>query len=91
MGNCSFNDNLNDKKDKEVESINKYDYVVNRANFTFQYAIGKGGFGRVWKVEQKNSKKILAMKEMSKVKIYEKNSINCIINERKLLVHLRHS
>ena len=30
------------------------------------------------------------MKEMSKVKIYEKNSINSIINERKLLAHLRH-
>lgn len=31
------------------------------------------------------------MKEMSKVKISEKNSIDCIINERKLLAHLRHS
>ena len=30
------------------------------------------------------------MKEMSKVKIYEKNSVNSIINERKLLAHLRH-
>lgn len=31
-----------------------------------------------------------AMKEMSKVKIYEKNSVQSIINERKLLAHLRH-
>jgi serum/glucocorticoid-regulated kinase 2 len=35
-------------------------------------------------------KELLAMKEMSKVKIYEKNSVNSIINERKLLAHLRH-
>lgn len=30
------------------------------------------------------------MKEMSKVKIYEKNSIETIITERKLLAYLRH-
>ncbi len=30
------------------------------------------------------------MKEMSKVKIYEKNSVSSIANERKLLAHLRH-
>lgn len=30
------------------------------------------------------------MKEISKVKVYEKNSVDSIINERKLLVNLRH-
>lgn len=30
--------------------------------------IGKGGFGRVWKVEMKKTRKLLAMKEMSKAK-----------------------
>lgn len=30
------------------------------------------------------------MKEMSKVKIYEKNSIDTIITERRLLAHLRY-
>jgi serum/glucocorticoid-regulated kinase 2 len=30
------------------------------------------------------------MKEMSKVKVYEKNSVQSINNERKLLAHLRH-
>jgi len=30
------------------------------------------------------------MKEMSKVKVYEKNSVNSVINERKLLANLRH-
>jgi serine/threonine protein kinase len=30
--------------------------------------IGKGGFGKVWKVEAKKSKNFYAMKEMSKAK-----------------------
>jgi serum/glucocorticoid-regulated kinase 2 len=30
------------------------------------------------------------MKEMSKVKVYEKNSIQSIVNERRMLAHLRH-
>ena len=30
------------------------------------YVVGKGGFGKVWKVELKKSRKIYAMKEMSK-------------------------
>ncbi len=52
--------------------------------------IGRGGFGKVWRVEKKNSKLSYALKEISKVKIYEKNSVPCVINERKLLAHLRH-
>jgi serine/threonine protein kinase len=41
-------------------------------------------------VEKKNTKEIFAMKEMSKVKVFEKNSVASIVNERKLLAHLRH-
>ena len=32
------------------------------------YVIGKGGFGRVWKVEMNKTRKFYAMKEMSKAK-----------------------
>ena len=39
---------------------------------------------------RKGKKDLLAMKEMSKVKIYEKNSVQSIVNERKLLANLRH-
>jgi len=30
------------------------------------------------------------MKEISKKRVYEKNSVSSIVNERKLLVHIRH-
>lgn len=33
------------------------------------YVIGKGGFGKVWKVESKKNKQLYALKEMSKAKI----------------------
>ena len=32
------------------------------------FVIGRGGFGKVWKVEAKKSKTYFAMKEMSKAK-----------------------
>ncbi len=54
------------------------------------YAIGKGGFGRVWKVMHKKTKKIFAMKEMSKAKIYIRKSINSISKEREFLSKLNY-
>lgn len=42
--------------------------------------VGKGGFGKVWKVVEKKSKKILAMKEMSKIKIISKKSVTSVMN-----------
>ena len=42
---------------------------MGRQHFKFLYVIGKGGFGRVWKVERKKNKKMYALKEMSKAKI----------------------
>lgn len=41
---------------------------VTKANFVFHYVIGKGGFGRVWKVELKKNRMCFAMKEMQKAK-----------------------
>ena len=58
---------------------------VNKNNFTFQYVIGRGGFGKVWKVELKKEKKLYAMKEMAKARIISKRSVNSVMNEKKFL------
>jgi serine/threonine protein kinase len=52
--------------------------------------IGKGGFGKVWKVEKKKGDQMYAMKEMLKCRVISKRSVNSVMNERKLLSQLKH-
>ena len=63
---------------------------MGKSNFKIIYVIGKGGFGKVWKVQMKKTGKIYAMKEMYKTKIINKKSINSVMNERELLSQLSH-
>ena len=77
MGNC------NARPDAADPAIAQY-----RAAYTFEYAIGKGGFGKVWKVVLKRTKQTFAMKEMSKGRVITKRSVNSVMNERKLLSKL---
>lgn len=59
--------------------------------FEFKKIVGKGGFGKVWKVMEKKSRKIYAMKVMDKAKIITKKSVNSVINEREILCTLNHN
>ena len=63
---------------------------INKNHFTFQYVIGRGGFGKVWKVELKKEKRLYAMKEMAKARIISKRSVNSVMNEKKFLCQLNH-
>lgn len=63
--------------------------AMSKNNFQFHYAIGRGGFGKVWKVEKKKDKEIFAMKEMSKARVMAKKSVQSVMNELKLLTHIR--
>ena len=52
--------------------------------------IGRGGYGKVWKVSLRKSKKYYAMKEMSKAVIVMKKSVKSILTEKKILSKLKH-
>ena len=54
----------------------------NKNMFNFIKIVGKGGFGRVWKVSHKKTKTTYAMKVMDKAKILTKKSVNSVMNER---------
>lgn len=45
---------------KRVYSAQKQE--ISKKDFTYNYIIGKGGFGKVWKVEHVKNKKKYAMK-----------------------------
>lgn len=64
--------------------------AITKNHFLYYYAIGKGGFGKVWKVEKKKSKELYAMKEMSKARIISKRSVKSVMNERMILADLKY-
>ena len=63
---------------------------LNKSLFEFLYVIGRGGFGKVWKVNLKKTQKCYALKEMSKLKIILRRSEKSIQSERELLSNLYH-
>ena len=65
------------------------DLGLSRKSFNFNYPIGRGGFGRVWKVELRKNRQFFAMKEMDKVRIVSKRSVHSVINERSILETLK--
>ena len=71
-----------------IKVINIIFYLVKIVTlniFHLEYPIGRGGFGKVWKVKCKLNNKYYAMKIMSKLKIVKKNSVKNINNEKKFL------
>jgi serine/threonine protein kinase len=79
MGNC------NTQTDQGDSTIS-----LSKAQFLLLHVVGKGGFGRVWRVEHRRTRQSLALKEMSKVRIVNKRSVSSVMSERKLLAVLKH-
>ena len=84
----------NSSKPKKLFEIKKGTTVkeekVTKSSFDFINIIGKGGFGKVWKVYSRKYKKVLAMKEMSKTKIIDKRSEKSVKAEREMLELMHH-
>ena len=64
--------------------------TVSKSSFQILSIIGKGSYGKVWKVKYENNNSIYAMKEMSKVKIIDKKYELNIISERNILSKMKH-
>jgi serine/threonine protein kinase len=79
MGNCDFK---GEEKGTKQSGISK-------ANFQKQYPIGRGGYGKVWKVKHKTDDKHYALKEMEKSHIIAKRSVTSVLFERELLSRLK--
>lgn len=90
MGNCSCNFKADSEKDNVIGTIvSLYLLAISKSMFQFQYIIGRGGFGKVWKVQKKSSGHYYAIKEMSKAKIIAKKSEKSVMNEKNILAKLR--
>ena len=64
--------------------------TITKSSFEFIGIIGRGGFGKVWRVLYKKTKQIYAMKKMSKCKIIDKRSERSVKAERDLLSIMNH-
>ena len=64
--------------------------TITKSSFEFIGIIGRGGFGKVWRVLYKKTKQIYAMKKMSKCKIIDKHSERSVKAERDLLSIMNH-
>ena len=78
------------EQNRNPEAKNNNNDKIAKNNFKFLCVIGKGGFGRVWKIQSKKTQKVFALKEMSKLKIIDKKSEKSISTEREFLSRLNH-
>ncbi len=69
---------------------NKTSVNLDIHSFDLLSVIGKGGFGKVWRVRYKQNCKEFAMKEMSKARIIEQNCVSSILEEREILAKIHH-
>ena len=82
MGTCSFKHDLCE----EVIPVR----ISPRSRFTHLYPVGRGSFGKVWKVAETRTGRLFALKEIQKQTAIQKKSVNLVLNERKLLSVLHH-
>ena len=76
-------------------SLNKDELRIHLKNkvtiddFIFLYVIGKGTYGKIWKVKHKLSDQYYALKQMTKVKIIEESSEMSTLKSRVFLAQMK--
>ena len=91
MGTNQYNNKYNFNPNNNNSSLHSSQKLkLSKSLFDFLYVIGRGGFGKVWKVLLRRTSKHYALKEMSKMKIVLKRSEKSIQSERELLSNLYH-
>ena len=86
MGCCSKKKDKND--DINIPLIKKEEYQIKESDFEKLKLLGKGSFGKVYLIREKKTKKLYAMKILSKEYIKEKNEEEHTKRERELLSEL---
>ena len=91
MGTNQYNNKYNFNPNNNNSSLlSSQKLKLSKSLFDFLYVIGRGGFGKVWKVLLRRTSKHYALKEMSKMKIVLQRSEKSIQSERELLSNLYH-
>lgn len=94
MGNChcgdatEVKDSIVKQSIEPIQSFMKPPAPVEKisiVHFKHEYCIGRGGFGKVWRVVYKKEGKPYAMKEMEKARIMSRRSLNSVMAERLFL------
>ena len=75
---------------KNIRNCQNEQLLISKSYFEYISIIGRGGFGKVWKVYYKKNKIQYALKEMSKAKIIDKRSEKSVKYERDLLSTMNH-
>ena len=86
MGCCCKKKDKND--DINIPLIKKEEYQIKESDFEKLKLLGKGSFGKVYLIREKKTKKLYAMKILSKEYIKEKNEEEHTKRERELLSEL---
>ena len=83
MGNAPVCQNLCSRRNPKGDDTGE---IVQKSDFKFHHAIGRGAFGKVIKVEKDG--KMYAMKEMLKARVMSKKSIESVMKELELMCRI---
>ena len=52
----------------------------NKSAFLMELIVGRGGFGKVWRIRHRRSGRVFAMKQLEKSTIINRKSVSAIMN-----------